>query len=110
MNWLKELFDEIRGAKQLVWEIGDYPYFKGMKNMNHSRCNHKRRILRKMMMGERLSAQTYSERHHTTKLGARVHELRNEYGLPVDDVWVKPDSGNRYKEYYIDVNKLRGMM
>ena len=35
------------------------------------------------------------------RLSAIIYQLRHDYELNIQDRWITPESGNRYKEYWL---------
>lgn len=107
LNFLKEIIKEKKKTDKYEWTIKDqFPYVKGKSNLNNSKCEHKRRIMSLLMRGYRLSALQYSDEYKTTKFSARLSELRNDYGFNIQDIWITPASGKKYKEYYFNINEV----
>lgn len=86
---------------------GNLPHVEGFKNINGTKCFHKRRALKLMICGHRLTAMQYADDYNSTKLTSRISELRNHYGLNIQDVWIPAQDGkNGYKEYFFNTNEV----
>lgn len=87
-------------------EVMPFPVVEGYANLNGSKCTHKRRIMRELIRGSVLTSKDYADDYDHVDFRKRVSELRNEYGLNIQDVWVTPESGKRYKEYLFNTNEV----
>ena len=78
--------------------------------MNMCKNKHKRRILREMAQGHKLTAKAYAERPDgTTKFSARFNEMENETELPFTREW-ETNGKTRWLKYGLDITKLKKEM
>lgn len=60
----------------------------------------KQTALKLMQQGKRITALQFAKKYDTTRLGARIFDLRNE-GYKIKTNWKIDKYGERYAEYYI---------
>ena len=109
MNIFVDLYKDIIGTGDLVWEEDKFPYFENRMNMNGCKNKHKRIILREMLEGKTITAKAYAERPDgTTKFGTRLNEMEKETELPFTREW-ESNGKARWLKYGLDIKQLKEM-
>lgn len=111
MNIFEELYKKCIGKGDLVWEVNiSLPYYSNRANINMSKNQHKRRIMRMLVTGERITSKEYAEMPNgSTKLSTRINEMEKETELPFTREW-ETNGKTRWLRYGLDIVKLKKEM
>lgn len=109
----KKMFNWLFGEKKktYTWNTqniidGGFPVVDGCEDLNQSKNTGRKRVMRMLLEGQYLSSLQMAKEYDETRLGARIYELRHYNGFNIQDMWVTPESGKKYKEYYFKVNEV----
>ena len=110
MNILEEVWQKIIGKGDLLWRDGEFPYYNNRTNINMSKNQHKRRIMRMLVRGERITSKEYAEMPNgSTKFTTRLNEMEKETELPFTREW-ETNGKTRWLRYGLDIVKLKKEM
>ena len=60
-----------------------------------------KKVLEYLKAGNRITDMKAVELCQSYRLSSIIYTLRHDYELNIQDRWITPESGNRYKEYWL---------
>ena len=63
--------------------------------------NKTEKVLEYLKEGNYISDAKAVELCHSYRLSSIIYELRHRYGYNIQDRWIEPKNGCKYKEYYL---------
>lgn len=104
INPLSRLMEFIgfSSVKVVKWDK-PLPYVEGYKDTNAMKKGCQRHeVLSHLMFRGKISSIQAIELYGITRLASRIYELKNDYGLPIQDEWQNnPKTNKQYKVYYM---------